>query len=147
MVLQDALRFLKVMEGRASRMADVWKQPMKVSFVGESGQDTGGLRREFASLLLESLSKTGYLEGSPGRRCFAHDLNALQDGVFRRIGRLIALTTLQGGSGIPMLAPPLAQYILHGSTTGGEVEDIPDMELRTAVLAVSNNACGCFRVD
>ncbi len=47
-----------------------------------------------------------------------------------------------------MLAPPLAQYILHGSTAGGEVEDIPDMALRTAVLAVSNNnACCCFRVD
>jgi len=35
--------------------ADAWKLPLNVRFEGEPGQDMGGVRREYFSLLLKEL--------------------------------------------------------------------------------------------
>lgn len=46
---------LKQTSNEDGRHRDILKQPIKVLFEGEPGQDVGGLRREFFSLLLKEL--------------------------------------------------------------------------------------------
>ena len=50
---------------------------LQVQFIGEEGEDLGGLRRELFSLLLERI-KERYLEGQLKQLVLRHDVVALQ---------------------------------------------------------------------
>ena len=98
------------------------KNIFKVTFVGEVAIDHGGPRREFFRLFGLECSETYF----HGRRKY-FDVNAaavqviifvgyddenkykmflcqLQDGVFFRLGQLIAMSVVQGGCGFPFLS-------------------------------------------
>lgn len=136
-VLEDSLKFLSVIESMIRRKPSLIRRPLQIKFVGESGQDVGGVRREFASLLVEDIAKCGYLQGPSMSRSFAHDVKALQDGTYVRLGQLVALTLLQGGCGLPILADCVADYILFGQPKTPSMDDIPDPEIADCLLEVS----------
>ncbi len=136
-VLDDAMRYLTVMEKQMDKLPELLSRPLYVKFVGESGQDQGGLRREFASLLVKDIARSGYLQGPGSARSFCHDIVGLQKKVFYRLGVLIALTCLQGGCGLPILAQPLAEYIVYGSPRTFSTADVPDVEIQSSLEAVS----------
>ena len=43
-----------------------------------------------------------------------------------QLGRLVALTLLQGGSGLPVFSPPVAQYLLTGQVTTVTPAEFPN---------------------
>ncbi len=112
------------------------KKPLRVFFKGEQGQDAGGPRREFASLLVEELARCQYLEGPPSSRCFAHDTSALQRGVYYNIGVLVAITLLQSGPGLPILSRPVADYVVFGEVQEISIDDVPDLSTKAVLEEV-----------
>ena len=70
-VLQDALRAVRLTSDSSQF------RPLRVQFVGDSGVDAGGLRREFATLLASDFATSTMLEGPSGRRLFSHDMTLL----------------------------------------------------------------------
>ena len=62
----------------------------------------------------------------------------LQDGVFLRLGQLIAMSLVQGGCGFPFLSDATFEYICYGDATNVKVDpnDLPDGTLRTVINKV-----------
>ena len=54
--LQDAIQMLPFCQDELLR-------ELSITFTNESGVDDGGLRREFASLLVEQFASSGFLDG------------------------------------------------------------------------------------
>ena len=54
---------------------------LQVHFIGEEGEDCGGLRRELFSLLFEGI-KEWYLEGQSKQLVLRHDVVALQVSIY-----------------------------------------------------------------
>ena len=53
------------------------------------------------------------------------DLQALESMDYLHLGRLVALTILQGGPGLPLFDTPIANYILSGQTLNLKHTDFP----------------------
>lgn len=122
--------------------------PFQVCFVGEEAIDTGGPSQEYWRLLVEEV-RNKYCCGN--ERC-VFDRNTpalmvhilfhavaelmhmlicvpiLQRFEFRQVGTLIAMSTLQGGPGFPVLHPALYDYIAKGYYSLEDVSDsdVPD---------------------
>ena len=55
------------------------KAKLKVCFLGESGVDEGGLKREFFTLAMAEIGRNNYLlDGSFNRRIVRHNINAFE---------------------------------------------------------------------
>jgi hypothetical protein len=59
---------------------------LKVIFVGEAGEDTRGLRREFWRLFMLAAAKQ-YFIGSDNMKTFVCDSLTLKDGVYLKVGQ------------------------------------------------------------
>ena len=102
-----------------------WKRNLVIEFVGEEGVDTGGLRREFFSVLFKS---------SPvfDKGLFSHDSSLLDKKQYLYMGKLVAMAIITGHPGPRCLKDHLVDYILTGkepqlqSTPAAEIsrEDI-----------------------
>ncbi|KAI0221096.1 hypothetical protein LSAT2_027487 [Lamellibrachia satsuma] len=132
-VLEDSLRHLTFLKTGSKKNNKCFSRPLKVQFLGEDGQDYGGPRREYSTLLMHSLRGSSFLQGSPGRKSFTHDTKSLQRGTFRQLGQLVAMTSLQGGSGPQCLSAPAVNYILNGSHDAGTIDDVPDPSVQEAL--------------
>lgn len=113
---------------------------LRVVFVGEAGIDEGGPKREFFQLFMLELSNNGaLLAGLPGSHVLMHDALALQQGVFRGIGKVIALSLLNGGPGPQFFAPSIAKYILGMAVTKDDLrlEDVADSAIAGLIKKVS----------
>lgn len=55
----------------------------------------------------------------------SRNLDALGRYDYLQLGRLVALTLLQGGPGLPLFEPPVAQYILTGKITNLQKNNFP----------------------
>jgi len=64
---------------------------IRVKFIGESGVDGGGPRREFYRLLVEAVCSTsGLLEGSDGNKIPLHNCTALKAKKFFLLGVMVS---------------------------------------------------------
>ena len=56
------------------------------------------------------------------------------------------MSILQGGSGLPFFAPPVYNYLVHGSCTGISIDtaDVPDPALKSTLEKVSRNVHEVF---
>ena len=60
--------------------------------------------------------------------------------MFQKLGMWIAMSTLQGGFGFPVLAPPLYQYMISGDASiPVSDEDIPDPGIYHVISLVRYN--------
>ena len=131
---------------------------IQVRFIGEGAVDHGGPRREFFCLLAIG-AKDFFLVGPPAKKFFAANVSAIQVGrskYFRlsevtpnpltqmkdlyNLGRYIAMSVAQGGSGFPFLAEPVYKYLCTGECTGIQLsnEDAPDPTLKFVLEKVSD---------
>jgi hypothetical protein len=122
-VLSDALRHMCI----ANNVAML--RPLRVTFIGEAAVDKGGPRREFATLLAHAVHRCNLVDGIAGRNTLCHDVEHLTKHTFEQLGRLFALTVLQGGSGPLCFSRPAAYYILYGEVDSGEIDDVPHYEV------------------
>lgn len=110
---------------------------LRINFLGESAIDLGGPTREFASLLHQQFANSRFVEGPATGKCFAHVHTHVQKGLLKEIGKLVAITLLQGGYGMPIFVPPVAEMIVFGTTkTTVQLEHIPNHEVRTSLEQV-----------
>lgn len=56
----------------------------------------------------------------------SNNLDALDRHDYLYLGRLVAITLLQGGAGLPVFSRPMASYILTGKTNPLKAEDFPE---------------------
>ncbi len=112
---------------------------LRVTFVGEPAVDAGGPCREFLRLLIrEIFSSNHFFEGEDDTRIPCHNMRALQDGTFRYIGQMVALSITHDGPGPGCLATSVVQYLLYGlNGVHPRVEDISDIQMRKKVQKVS----------
>lgn len=75
-------------------------------------------------------------------------LPLIQDGVYKRIGILVGMSIVQGGSGCPFFGPSVYDYITGKDvcTMSPTVEEIPDMEVKNCVVKVMKLYGLCFIV-
>ena len=125
-------------------------------FIGEVGQDTGGLTRELWSELSQCLLKL--CEGQAAKLIFRRDPERVivnmpgkcrhcsiivrfivfKTGEFRRIGLLVGMALIQGGSGFPYFSPAVYSYICgHDvNTIDISVDEVVNADLRAALNKV-----------
>jgi hypothetical protein len=130
-VLHDALRHM-----RTAKAANV-SLPLRVTFLGEAAVDSGGPRREFATLLSQAVCRSHLVDGLPLRKTFSHDVEQLSKETFKTLGQLFAITILQGGSGPQCLSRPVAEYICFGKADSFDIDDVPHEDVRRALRQVS----------
>ena len=110
------IRRAKILHDTYSEVEDIpedeWRPTMKVTFIGESGVDTGGLSREFFSLFYEAISNSSYMSGSSPHMSFSHDQVALKSGKFENFGKLISLALLNGHQAPQFLSSSVVNHIL-----------------------------------
>lgn len=125
-LLRDAIRFLKLSQKSLSL-------PLRITFIGEPGHDDGGLRREFASLLVQAVAGSSYF----CNRSFTRDEVSLQHKIFFYLGQLLSITVLQGGFGLPLFSPATVDYILYNDVRCNRPEDDVDPDLKDILKKVS----------
>ena len=119
-----------------------------MEFLGEAGEDGGGPKREFWCLLARDIKS---LCDGDGYRCVPHhEAVGLQVGttiltvwfdvcfLFLKVKEillhwaLMAMALTQGGSGFPLMAPPVYHYLCGTDMASILVaeEDVPNFEVR-----------------
>ena len=109
-----------------------WNRRLKIKFVGEEGIDSGGLTREFFSLVfrLSRIFEDGLLT-------FDSDMFKNQD--YRLMGKLVSMAILHGHTGPRCLQDHLVQFILKGETpdcSSVPIEQVPKEDIRSAIKEV-----------
>lgn len=125
------------------------KSQFRVTFEGEPAIDGGGPRREFFSILIQSLTSPEcpirLFEGRPGHLLPLHNIDALLGGMYKFAGNMIAASILQEGPGFPLLSPALYRYLSSQSLEEvfekATAEDISDCVISDAVAKVHGIAC------
>jgi hypothetical protein len=120
---------------------------VRVVFEGEPAVDGGGPKREFFSLLLQSLvSPSSPIRLFEGRDSFIlpmHNMDAIRAGMFKVAGRMITTSVINGGPGFPYLPLVLYNYLISPT---GEIdkalteikkEDVVDLGILEAIQKVS----------
>ncbi|CAJ1053409.1 uncharacterized protein LOC114557815 isoform X2 [Xyrichtys novacula] len=69
---------------------------LKVSFIGEAGVDTGALRREFLTEMVAGI-KGQFFEGPQNQRIPRYSVTDFDNGLFRSVGEIFAVSLSQGG--------------------------------------------------
>jgi hypothetical protein len=102
-----------------------YKIPVRVVFEGEPAVDGGGPKREYFSLLLQSLVSPccpiRLFEGRDSIVLPMHNMDALRAGMFKVAGRMITTSVVNGGPGFPYLPSVLYSYFI---TPSGEIEKV-----------------------
>ena len=88
------------------------KKHVCITFLGESAVDGGGPRREFFMLLMNAIKENNSLLDGPSGSCvLRHNTAALQEELYLCMGKMIALSIVQGGPGKLLLL--MAHTKLH----------------------------------
>ena len=105
---------------------------IKIQFVGEPAVDQGGPRNEFFSLIHNEVSNSGMFIGKENRKCFNHDILALQQRNFYIYGQLCYIAVMQGSPSPCFFAPSVVDYIVYGKIEKVEtcIEDVPNQKVK-----------------
>lgn len=111
---------------------------MRVTFIGEPVVDAGGPMREYLHILMSSVARDNSLFcGEDTRRVPVHSVVELEKQTFIHVGSIFALSLIHGGPSPNFLAPPVADYIVHGvQPVEASAEDVPVKEMREKILKV-----------
>ena len=128
-----------------------------MTFVGESGVDLGGIKREFFRLFMKELGNSIFMQGTGNNKFFSFNMPAIQVSTgeslkyikyiitlldtqrkdFMHIGWYAGISFVQGGPGFPLLADAVYQYLHTGKTSNVEIndEDLP-LVIKELILQV-----------
>ena len=89
------------------------KAGVRISIRGQPAVDTGGIRRQFFSVVFTKLASesTGIFDGPPNRLRPAYKASMLTSGILSTIGTMIAHSFLLDGQGFPFMAEYCFYYI------------------------------------
>ncbi|KAH3776465.1 hypothetical protein DPMN_177890 [Dreissena polymorpha] len=101
-----------------------------VKFSEEIGEDHGGPRREFFRLAIAELGGSKFFEGPDGAKVFRHDLQLVEKGQYRIVGRLLAMSLAQDGPGFHWLNKQLFAMMTgrEGETTAADEITDPNIK-------------------
>ena len=115
-------------------------QPFQISFVGEPGVDTGGLKREFYRLFVEDICHR------QGNKFFQAEQGLVPllnyDGVrnyhYEVIGKIIGSSIFLGGTAPQIFIDPVVDFLIFEKVNHAPtVDHIPDYEIRQKLEVVS----------
>ena len=111
---------------------------LRVVFFHEQAVDEGGPRREFFSLAFRELFKqSGLFTGYPGNVIPLHNVQAVECNKFYNVGKLIAMSLVQGGEAPVCFSKAVADYIVHEQVSSpANIDDIPDRIIQTSLREV-----------
>jgi len=87
---------------------------VRITIHGQPGIDTGGIRRQFFSVVFTQLIKpsaTSLFEGAPCRLRPAYKATSLSSGLLSTLGTMVAHSILLDGQGFPFLAEYCYHYL------------------------------------
>ncbi|XP_049421741.1 uncharacterized protein LOC125882106 isoform X2 [Epinephelus fuscoguttatus] len=121
-------------DGMVDRGLKLWKlrkngsslNPLKVSFLGEPGVDTGALRKEFLSTMVAGIERRLFEGESEKGKVPKYSLNDLDDELFKVAGEVFAVSIAQGGPAPRFLQEWCYHYLVTGNL---KTEGIHDKEL------------------
>lgn len=93
------------------------KKVLKVEFRNESGQDEGGLRREFFEILLKQIISSSLFEETDQGFDVTKNMVALIENKYCTVGKMIASMLIQGGAVQPIFSHTLIQYGRYGAAS------------------------------
>ncbi|XP_052233350.1 uncharacterized protein LOC127846219 [Dreissena polymorpha] len=101
-----------------------------VKFSEEIGEDHGEPRREFFRLAIAELGGSKFFEGPDGAKVFRHDLQLVEKGQYRIVGRLLAMSLAQDGPGFHCLNKQLFAMMTgrEGETTAADEITDPNIK-------------------
>ncbi|XP_073727841.1 G2/M phase-specific E3 ubiquitin-protein ligase [Misgurnus anguillicaudatus] len=117
---------------------------MLVKFTDDAGLmeealDSGGPTREFLTLLMDAIKTRRVFEGKDNAKYLSYDSKAAEDNEYFHIGRMIAVSIVHGGPGPACLSPNFFLYLIGKvKTVDAPIEDIPDDEVKKALLEIKN---------
>ncbi|XP_041841563.1 uncharacterized protein LOC121639995 [Melanotaenia boesemani] len=86
---------------------------LNVSFFGEAGVDNGALRKEFLTEMVAKI-ETRFFEGPPHQKSPRYSLTDFDNGFFRTIGEILAVSLAQGGPAPAFFSPWVYSYFCNG---------------------------------
>ena len=133
-ILQDALAAFK-------RGVDFHSRP-RITFVGEPAIDAGGPLREFFRLLISSIVSNGSLfEGEDDSKVPRHNMVSFEDGTFKHIGQMMAMSLIHGGPGPQCLSGAVVDYLTNGNILEESMlvcETYPDVTVKGRLAMASD---------
>ena len=116
------------------RRVDVLKS-FAVHFSVEPGSDIGGIKREMFCLLKESMCRQQHIFAeTDSSTVLVNNVQAVINGDFEALGKVIASCCLLGGPPLHCFSPPVAEFLAYN-----EVKSCPDI----SCIAESNTRL-CF---
>eukprot|EP00731_Ephydatia_muelleri_P035739 Em0154g1a len=108
---------------------------LSVQFQGEAGVDVGGLSREFFTLLMDEIRQHFWKKGT-----LIHNSKALKDGVYLKLGQLIAMAVVHSEIHTNLMGKPVYEYLSGRSLCSLKVsiEDIPDEAAQRKCIELQN---------
>eukprot|EP00731_Ephydatia_muelleri_P037776 Em0561g1a len=96
---------------------------LSVQFQGEAGVDVGGLSREFFTLLMDEIRQHFWKKGT-----LIHNSKALKDGVYLKLGQLIAMAVVHSEIHTNLMGKPVYEYLSGRSLCSLKLQNITDEE-------------------
>uniref|UniRef100_A0A667ZG40 HECT domain-containing protein n=1 Tax=Myripristis murdjan TaxID=586833 RepID=A0A667ZG40_9TELE len=115
------------------------KSRLKVTFLGESGVDTGALGREFLTEMVAGIEKklfTGSTDNKGKNPLYC--LSSLDNNYFRTAGEIMAASMAQGGPLPNFMREWCYRYLCSGDSDSVQVStsDVTDLELSQLIMEV-----------
>ncbi|XDV25294.1 hypothetical protein PO909_029234 [Leuciscus waleckii] len=97
--------------------------PLKITFLGEPGVDTGALRKEFLSTMVAGIEKRLFEGDAKKGKMPKYSLNDLDNELFKVAGQIFAVSIAQGGPAPRFMQEWCYEYLATGNIKGNDVHD------------------------
>ncbi|XP_076091915.1 uncharacterized protein LOC143063580 isoform X2 [Mytilus galloprovincialis] len=113
---------------------------LKVEFRNESGQDEGGLRREFLEILFRQMLCSSLLKDTGDGYEVTSNMMGMVNGHFHTFGKMLGTILIQGGPVSPAFSHMMVNYGLKGldSATIDSVEDVNCKQIISRIQDADN---------
>ncbi|XP_077389010.1 uncharacterized protein LOC144026295 [Festucalex cinctus] len=131
-------------DGIVDRGLKLWKRrkngspvnPLKVSFLGEAGVDTGALRKEFLSTMVAGIENRLFEGESKKGKVPKYSISNLDDELFKAAGEIFAVSLAQGGPAPRFLQEWCYHYLVNGNL---KAEGTDDTDLSPFIRTVDSH--------
>ncbi|CAM4672662.1 unnamed protein product [Leuciscus chuanchicus] len=103
---------------------------------GEGAIDEGGPTREYLRLLMRAIHQSNVFQGHEKDRSLALDTQALENGLYASVGKMIAMCVVHGRVGPHFFSERLFQQICGMSTSSASVDEVGDHTLREQLIKI-----------
>ncbi|XP_058626915.1 uncharacterized protein LOC131537474 isoform X1 [Onychostoma macrolepis] len=97
--------------------------PLKITFLGEPGVDTGALRKEFLSTMVAGIEKRVFEGDAKKGKMPKYSLNDLDNELFKVAGEIFAVSIAQGGPAPRFMQEWCYEYLVSGNIKRDGVHD------------------------